>query len=154
MIVGEWVADEKRNDDLGIKRRSAGGLKVTGGVEAELVGRRGQGSLVGHEVADATVDITDAPGQVRPEPVRGPNEKDDGYTPRRDAEGKIEDVRGDRTHEQSFPSRIRVIRACSTEAIRSSVAGSLPERSRSNDSISSAVFPVAQTMKIYPNLVS
>ena len=39
-----------------------------------------------------------------------------------------------------------VIFACSVAALCNSVAGSLPSRSRSIASISSALFPVAQTM--------
>ena len=48
------------------------------------------------------------------------------------------------------PRRSAVIFACSSAAMRSSVARSFGNRARSSASISSAVFPVAQTMKMKP----
>jgi hypothetical protein len=49
---------------------------------------------------------------------------------------------------QQFPKRMRVILRCSPAAIFSSQGGSLTSRASSRASISSAVLPVAHTIKM------
>jgi len=54
----------------------------------------------------------------------------------------------------SFARRIAVILRCSAAAISSSSPGAFGSRSRSSSSISAAVLPVAQTMKMWPKRAS
>src|SRR5690554_920549 len=101
-----------------------------GGYPAILVG-----SAFGHECGAAFSD----PFQHNPNPGG------------RFAAADIEDVGGDRAH-NSFSSRNSVIFACSCAAFCSSSARVLQRRCSSSSSISGALLPVAQTMKMNPNL--
>jgi ATP-binding cassette subfamily B protein len=65
---------------------------------------------------------------------------------------RVEDMGGKSAHDaSSFSSRMRVMLACSSAAMRSSSSGGLSSRARSNSNISAALFPVAHTRKMKPN---
>ena len=69
------------------------------------------------------------------------------------ADRNIKNMRGYCAHgDKSFFKRISVIFSCSAAAIPISVSRSFPSRAWQSSNISSALFPVAHTMNINPNL--
>src|SRR5206468_2019740 len=80
----------------------------------------------------------------------------DGDVGRRTTAGGVENVRGDRAHCGFIilRNRRRVIFFCSSAAMSNSSAGGLSNRSFKIASISSADFPVAQTIKMCPNFLA
>src|SRR5206468_12868420 len=106
---------------------------------------------VRHQVAGAAVGVGGALGERHPALVGGAHLEPDRDPGGRPAGGGVEHVGGDAAHRRppSIWSSLRlVIFHCSPAAFPISIAGSLPRRSLSRASMSSALLPVANTMKM------
>src|SRR5262249_48796183 len=113
---------------------------VRAGIERPRVDENHASALVARAAAD------------RPPVVGAANFQDDGHADGGNAVRDIEHVRRD--HVSSFARRIRVICRCSSAAACSSRAGSFASLRSRIRSMSAALFPVAQTMKMYPKRAS
>ena len=105
--------------------------------------------IVREQITNSPVYIGASLTERRPAAGRIPVLQCDSNAGGRPAGGRIKDMRGDRTHAfNSFLSLNRVIRRCSRAAFRISLSASFSSRRRNMSSISFAVLPVAQTMKV------
>ena len=137
------VFNPKPEYDLGEKSR------LSRGVKEQLVKARLKDMIVREQVANSPVDIGASPTKWHPATGWIPIlqcHRNAGGGP---AGGRIEDMRGDRAHAlSSFLNLNRAIRCCSWAAFRISLSASFSMRRRRISSISFAVLPVAQTMKV------
>ena len=148
MIVLTRIIDLKLDFDPLIKRVTPRGAVVRAGFEPQAIQARRE-RVVSEQLFDAPVLIRNAMAELDERPILEYCQADahrSGWF----AERGIEHVRGDRAHDSSFSSRRWVIFACSVAAMSSSKSGECLSRAWSNESISSALFPVAQTMNEKP----
>src|SRR3954465_2692837 len=145
------IADVERDLDLRKEGHAEALVAMKGAdVERQAVGARRHRSL-GQRV-DAAFFVGGAAADRRP--LAGLAQlEDDSYAFRRFAARDWEHVWGDQgivsgSCSSSLPSRSRVILRCSSAAMRSSSPASCRSRASSSASISAAVLPVAQTMKM------
>jgi len=137
------VLDPKPEHDLGEESR------LSRGVKEQLVKAGLEYMIVGEQVANSSVDIGASLTKRRPAARRIPILQFHSNAGGRTAGGRIEDMRGNRAHAlNSFLNLNRVIRCCSWAAFRISLSASFSMRGRRISSISFAVLPVAQTMKV------
>ena len=148
------VDDLEVDHDPGVESEHAPTFEVGPGGEVEPVNARRERVVAGQEVADPAVGVGRGVAQVVPAVARLESQGD--ADARGGAAGAlVEDVGGDRAgHRTSFSRRRRMILACSAAAMVASVAESLGRRAWRRASISAALLPVAQTMKMWPNLAS
>jgi hypothetical protein len=136
------VFDPKPEHNLGEKS----GLDR--GVKEQLVETRLEYVILGQQVANSTVGIG-APLTKRRPAGRTPIFQRNGNAGGWPADGRIKDMGGNRTHSLSNLLNLRrVIRRCCSAAFRISPSTSFSMRRRRMSSISFAVLPVAQTMKV------
>src|SRR5262249_17523404 len=144
--------------DLGEKAGDTLRRVVGGGLEAQPVGPGLKAAIIGQQRAQAPISVGRALAEQTPGAIVFAQEQGDRAARGRPTASGAEDVRRDSAHvdeppstPSSLPRRRRVILACSSAAVRSSAARSLPSRRSSRASISGALLPVAQTMKRNPN---
>ena len=119
------------------------------GVKEQLVETGLEDMTVREQVANSPVDIGASLTKRRPAAGRIPVLQRHRNAVGRPAGGRIEDMRGNRAHALSnFLNLNRVIRRCSRAAFWISLPASFSMRRRTMSSISFAVLPVAQTMKV------
>lgn len=146
------IVDDKSDRDFLVKSIDLAVAEVGSHVECETVSRCDQWLAFRNEIAHATVGVR-FPGSDRiPSAiVRLPLEPD-RYAGRRPADRNIQNMCCYSAHsDNSFLSLISVIFCCSSAAIMISVSRSFASRARQSSNISSAIFPVAQTMNMNPN---
>src|SRR5207244_3454543 len=145
------IANLEHDLDERMERRDSQGGEVRPRVEAQAVRTGGRLQVAREQIRDAPVGVAPGRGQLGPTVARAARQRDRdagrGPPPR-----DVQDVGRDAAHETtSLWSRSRVILACSSAAMRSSVVGSFVRRPRSAPSISSALLPVAEIRNTCPN---
>lgn len=149
MIVLRGVLNLKLDLHDRIESSSLRRLKVGGDLEGEAVDAEQEAMMGRKKVPHSSVGVSNAPAEKLPVAGVGQTLQNDGDALCRSAQAGVENVGGDSAHGFSnFLRRNRVIFFCSSAAIASSLSGSLGRRDCSKASISSALLPVAQTMKI------
>src|SRR3954454_3208379 len=146
-MVLAGVPDEEDDRDFRIEAFDLLLFEIDFGPEGEAVDPPRQRGAGGQELADAAVLVRPGFADLPPALILADFKKD-GHAARRPSPRGVQDVRCDAAHTRIFSSRRFVIFRCSSAATRSSVSGSLSSRARSRPSISSALLPVAQTMKM------
>src|SRR6476659_1585156 len=151
-MVLRRIPDLEDDRDLGINPFDLKIREVGFGLKREPVASAGQRNSCGQELPDAAVVISHRAAELAPAVFRTDFEHD-GHAARRPPARGVKDVGGDTAHEwipfkRSFSSLRLVIFRCSSAAMCSSISRSLSSRCRSRLSISAALLPVAQTMKI------
>src|SRR3954462_14258807 len=121
-------------------------------IEREPVDSRDQRRARRQELPDTAIVVRSCAAELAPAVFRT-DFQHDGHAARRPPTRGVEHVSGDAAHgwisfKSSFSSLRFVIFRCSSAAMCISMAGSLSSRWRNRLSISAAVLPVAQTMKI------
>src|SRR5579871_911624 len=146
----------QRNQDLHfwIEPGHAQGAEVTPCLKTQSVDARLEGSFPCCQRRNSTVGVGRSSCQLGPAAFAVAEVQCDSQSSCGPAMSRIQYVGAQGTHEPSFCKRNRVILACSPAAISSSFSATLGSRSWSRASISTAVLPVAQTMKIWPNFSS
>ena len=171
MVVPGGVRDLERHHDLGMERGRALRPAVVAGAEresADIVALRDRWSVLEQHRqtwfdALPAAAVAEAIRYKTYEGAAGENPQwqilqhmANRFEPHRDGSRRqaaleIEHVRRDPAHpppSSSLSSLSRVIFICSSAAIRISRSGEWGRRARSSESISSALLPVAHTMKI------
>lgn len=151
MVGARGVRDLERDRDLGMERGRALRAEIVAGSEREAVETGIEPRARLDEVAHAAIVVRDAVAERGPAALGALDLEPHGHASRREPGLEIEHVSGDPAHSDafsSFSSLSRVIFICSSAAVPISYSGGLGIRARSRASIWSALFPVAQTMKI------
>jgi len=141
----------EENAYLRIDAGAAVSLEINGVLKREPVG---PGRRIWLEIAATPISIRDARCDRDPLSTLTPFKRD-GNRRCRLSQHSVEHMRRDSTHSTShFPRRISVICRCCSAASRNSVSRSLANRRLRMASISSALFPVAQTIYVKPKRCS
>lgn len=152
MIVLRRIFHGESDRDFLVKTVDLAVSEISFDIEYETVNRRRQLITGGQEIVRSSIAVGFLTSDGFPPAIMRlaiEPYKDPGRGP---ADRYIKNVCCYSAHsDKSFLSRISVIFFCSFAAMAISVSRSLPSRDRQSSSISSALFPVAQTMKINPN---
>lgn len=123
--------------------------KIIAEMEREPIDTCLQGFPAGQQLRNAASRVGNAFARNYEVAVRRNVFRGHPHALRRYALSRIENVRTDSIHAvSSFSSRSRVILFCSSAATRISWSGKFAKRDRKIVSISSALFPLADTMKM------
>jgi len=142
-----WIADQEAHGHFRVKMVLA--FKILLGIKRQSINPRFKGRTRSEQLRNPAVFVGNAFACKNKEARSGPTLQSHRDPLRRAAFGGIENVCTNPDHALSnFSMRRRVILFCSSAAARSSRSGELDKRDRKNASISSALFPLAHTMKM------
>src|SRR5258706_14141790 len=142
-----WIAHVEQHGHFRIKAFLR--FEIFGGREGQPVRRRLQCLAVSQESRNAAIFVGDATADFNPSTFQRSAFQHYTYALRRQPLRRIQNMRADSTHTvSSFSKRKQVILFCSAAATRISSSGGFSRRDCRIASISSALLPVAHTMKM------